>query len=225
MRTPNDFVYGETNRYPIYINSPVRYWFKLIQMEEFRIPRKAYKMLFALDLRGKTNWVTGVRNCLCKYGFGEVWQNQGVGNEKEIIRLFRQRLIDCRWQEWNNHISNSERFSLYRTLSSIHEAKMYLMLDMDRVLKNVITKFRFGVSDLAIHHYRYRNASGVDLVCPLCAKDKDDEVHFILCCPVLGEIRARYIPAKYYRDPCLFKVSLLMSSTRQSDVWGLAIFF
>ena len=45
MRTPNDLVYGETNRYPIYINSAIRciqYWFKLLRMNNDRLPRKAY---------------------------------------------------------------------------------------------------------------------------------------------------------------------------------------
>ena len=59
MRTPNDLVYGETNRYPMYVSSAVncnRYWRKLLQMEEFRLPYMAYKMLHDLDVTGKINW-------------------------------------------------------------------------------------------------------------------------------------------------------------------------
>ena len=66
-RTPNDLVYGETNRYPIYIVSAVnsiRYWFRLLQMDENRIPWKAYSMLYELDARGKQNWVSRVRLCV-----------------------------------------------------------------------------------------------------------------------------------------------------------------
>ena len=35
-RTPNDLIYGETNRYPLFVNSTVRYiryWLKLTRME------------------------------------------------------------------------------------------------------------------------------------------------------------------------------------------------
>ena len=56
MRTPNDFVYGETNRYPLYINSIIRcirYWLKLTTMEDTRLPQKAYRMLLDLDIRDK----------------------------------------------------------------------------------------------------------------------------------------------------------------------------
>ena len=41
IKTPNDLVYGELNRFPIYLNSAVRcirYWFKLTRMENFRLP-------------------------------------------------------------------------------------------------------------------------------------------------------------------------------------------
>ena len=49
-------------------------------MEELRIPFKAYKMLYELDVRGKKHWVTDVRVCLYKYGFGDVWLSHGVGD-------------------------------------------------------------------------------------------------------------------------------------------------
>ena len=49
MRTPNDLVYGETNRYPLFVNSAVRcirYWLKLTRMEASKLPNKAYMMLY-----------------------------------------------------------------------------------------------------------------------------------------------------------------------------------
>ena len=54
MRTPNDLVYGETNRYPLFVNSAVgciRYWLKLTRMEASRLPSKAYRMLH-MDVTG-----------------------------------------------------------------------------------------------------------------------------------------------------------------------------
>ena len=59
MKTPNDLVYGKIDRFPITLNSAVRcirYWLKLTCMGEYRLPRKAYMMLYNLDARGKRNW-------------------------------------------------------------------------------------------------------------------------------------------------------------------------
>ena len=47
MRTPNDLVYGETGRYPIYVNWYVRtisYWLKMYRMEEQRLLYRAHAM-------------------------------------------------------------------------------------------------------------------------------------------------------------------------------------
>ena len=100
MRTPNDLINGELGRFPIYNNAQircVRYWLKLTRMSEQRLPFKAYTILCNLDERGKTNWVSNVRCLLSSYGFRYVWDSHGVGHMDEFLKVFRQRLIDCRW--------------------------------------------------------------------------------------------------------------------------------
>ena len=121
--------------------------------------------------------------------------NQGVGRVNEFIRVFRERLIDCRWQDWEDHVQTSDRFSMYRSFNSIlHCTKTYITMNMDRHLKRIMTKFRFGVSELSVYYYRYRSHVEKDLKCPLCGEGKEDEVHFVLCCPMLDDIRKQFIP-------------------------------
>jgi len=227
MKTPNDFVYGETDRYPIYLNAAVkciRYWFKLLIMDADRLPYKAYRMLFLMDEKGKRNWVSNVRCKLYQYGFGYVWLNQGVSDVDCFLQVFRERLIDCKWQEWNFHIQNSERFSFYRTFCTVHDVKTYILLRLDRHLKVTMTMFRMGISAIAVHANRYKLHSVNDLICPLCRGRREDELHFVLCCPVLNELRHQYILPKFYRNPCLFRLSMLMASTNQHIVKNLSIY-
>ena len=188
MRTPNDLVYGETNRYPIVLNSVIRcirYWLKLTRMEEHRYPKKAYKMLRVFDERGKHNWVSNVRHILFMYGFGYVWFNNGVENISRFIYCFRQRLVDCRWQEWHTHIQNSPRFELFRIFSADHDKKLYLYLNVSRHLKCIMAKFRLGISDITVHRMRYQTALPCHMLCPMCGIQVEDEVHFVFCCPAL----------------------------------------
>ena len=106
MKTPNDLIYKELNRYPVTINCAInciRYWLRLVEMDAHRIPKKAYKMLKFLDDRGKQNWVSKVRECLCQNGFGYVWYSQSVGNKRAFLILLKQRLIDVRWQNLTEH--------------------------------------------------------------------------------------------------------------------------
>ena len=65
MRTPNKMVYGELGRYPLFVNTYIRtvkFWFRLLQLDQDRLPRQAYLMLKSVDDNGKDCWVSGIRN-------------------------------------------------------------------------------------------------------------------------------------------------------------------
>ena len=227
LRTPNDLVYGDLGRYPIYLNSYVRcinYWLKLTRMEEHRLPFKAYKMLHNLDEKGKTTWVTNVRKTLCLYGFAFVWNNQGVESVNGFLKCFKQRIIDCRWQEWNDHVQSSERFHFYRSFKVNNYIEPYLLLDISKFIKGALTRLRFGISDIATHSSRYSRTVDSDLLCPLCKTALENEVHFVLCCPVLSDLREQYIPKKFFSYPCSFRLTLLLSSRNEKVLSNLSLY-
>ena len=64
---------------------------------------------------------------------------------ESIIREFRQRLIDMRWQAWDDHVNTSDRFSLYRQFKTLACVEPYIMLNLNRHVKYTLTRFRFGV--------------------------------------------------------------------------------
>ena len=205
----------------------IRYWLKLVQMQNHRLPRKAYTSLYTLDERGHTNynWVSKVRNCLCVNGFRNVWMQQGVGDVKSFLKILKQRLIDVRWQNVNGHLNGSERFEFYNMFCEKDFAiPVYLYLDVNRQLKYMMTKFRFGVSNLNVHYFRYRNVNPNRMLCQYCKTEIESELHFILVCPLYEEIRNQFIPLKYYRSPNLFKLNLLLASKSRNIVENLCCY-
>ena len=206
LRTPNDFMYKEIDRYPIItivlIINCIRYWLKVLTMDVSRLPKKAYLFLLNMDTKGKKCWATYVRNCLSSYGFGFVWDQQGVGDVKSFLAVLKQRMIDVRWQNWNAHVNESERFDVYRSFCcSSKIVPKYINMNINGHIKALMTKFRFGVSNISTHFYRYRQHNERDLLCPMCKLDIENEVHFLLCCPFLNDLRVQYIPTKFYRTP------------------------
>ena len=226
-RTPNDIVYGELGRFPMYVNSYVacaRYWLRLLRMEEHRLPFKCYRMLYDLDCRGKVTWATNIRKCLSSYGFFYVWEYQGVGCIKTFLKCFKQRLIDCRWQEWDSHLQESDRFSLYRTFKTTNCIEPYNYLNVNRYVKNALTKFRCGVSSISVHARRYKYNTIDNMLCRLCGLYREDEIHFVLCCPCLSDLRSELIPSRYYNYPTSFRLALLLSSTNTTVLKNVAIY-
>ena len=227
-KTPNDLVYGELDRFPITINSVIKcikYWLKLCCMLDERLPRKAYMMLYKLDEKGNINWVSKVRIFLYEYGLGYAWMNQGVGDGSVFMSILKQRMVDCRWQNWESHINESERFFMYRGYGDLtHGRHSYLSLNIDRHIKNCLVKFRFGISNIRVHYYRHRPYRAADLLCPLCEDEVEDEIHFVLCCPVLCNLRNKLIPVKFYKKPSLFKLNMLMASVNENIVKNVCVY-
>ena len=69
---------------------------------------------------GVANWVSNVRMKLFQDGFESVWMNQGVGRVREFIRAFREKVVDSRWQNWEDRVQTSDRISMYRSFVCTH---------------------------------------------------------------------------------------------------------
>ena len=78
--------------------------------------------------------MTNIRKALCENGFSYVWDNQEVGCLNAFIKEFRQRLIDIRWQTWDDHVNTSDRLSLYRQFKTLAGVEPYIMLNLNRCI-------------------------------------------------------------------------------------------
>ena len=83
-------------------------------MDDRRQPRKAYVIrsskteLYYMGLQNSKHDV------LCKFGFGVVWEMQGVGNVNLFIKEFKLRLIDCfKLQDWHSALGSHDFYNVY----------------------------------------------------------------------------------------------------------------
>jgi len=194
-KTPNKMIYGDLYRYPLYVNSYtacIRYWFKLLQMNNERLPYKAYQMLLQLDNSGKQCWVSKIREILCLTGFNIVWLQQGVGDVKKFLSIFKQRLIDMFIQEWSGTVRDRDRYQPYRSFKTIFVKESYV-LDMENYCFRVaITQLRFNVFPLNNNVHRY-SESIHDKFCPFCKNQIENEKHFVLFCATFEDLRVKFL--------------------------------
>ena len=200
-RTPIDMAYGETGRFPLYVHSYtacIKYWLRLTTMDISRLPRKAYNMLLLLHNSGKFCWVSQVHQVLYKFGFGFVWENQGVQNPETFIKAFKQRLIECHSQNWHEHISNSTRFTIYRMFKISISLEPYFPSVTNKHITDVLIRFRIGASNIRTHKLRYVAHTPGDLMCPLCNTAYEDEMHTLFYCKFLDDLRQKIYSQKIY---------------------------
>ena len=147
VSTRSALLYEVTGRYPIYVITYVKcikYWLNRVSMPENRLPVRAYKMLYALHSKNKNNWVSNVGFTLYQYGFGFVWENQGVCDVSNFICEFRQRLVDCFLQEWHSDMVSRDRLAFYSSLKQSHSLADYLCIIKKAVLRRNLIRFRLA---------------------------------------------------------------------------------
>ena len=129
LRTPNLMVHGERGRYPLFVNiyvKCIKFWLRILKMPPCRILFRAYKILLHLHKQNKRTWVSSVCYVLYKYDFGDVWVNQGVGDEKAFLKEFKERVLSLFRQEWENSIRTKECCTVYSTFKSSLSLAPYL---------------------------------------------------------------------------------------------------
>ena len=161
-----------------------------------------------LHCKDKSNWVSNVCFTLYKYGFGHVWENQGVENVSHFLRAFKQRLIDCFLQGWNNRnnatiIMSSDRHVFYSSFKQLHELIPYLTTIKNHVIRKALIRIRLGVSALKPHQCRYSKVP-VNLDCSFSKGTRESEMRIILSCQKCSTLRKSFIPTNACKLSLLF---------------------
>ena len=91
----------------------IRYWLKIVKSNEHLLIKNVYDMLLIDSHNGKNNWISQVKQLLEMTGFGHVWLNSGVENDKLFLFTFKQRLRDNFGQKVNLELQTTSRSTFY----------------------------------------------------------------------------------------------------------------
>ena len=192
-KTPRQLIYGELNRHPIEIDSKIntlKYWLKLQEMEDNRIPKQAYLRDEKEMHLNKNSWSKEIKNMLERNGYGYIWINKGAMYTRSFLKSFKQRLVDQFWQEWHQKITDSDRFTTYNNIKDNHDREKYLTNINITKFRRIFTKLRFGILDLNNNKLYYDKNANIQCH---CGYEKEDELHFLLNCPSYTFFRSKYI--------------------------------
>ena len=75
----------------------IKFWFKILNSDIHKLIHIVYQHLLHQPCMGE--WLSHVKNILCINGFGHVWINQGVDNQKQFLNTFETRCRDIYSQQ------------------------------------------------------------------------------------------------------------------------------
>ena len=179
-------------------------------------------MLLELQRHNYNTWACEVRNVLYRFGFGMVWESQGVGDIKTFVRAFKRRLVDCYHQDWHSALLSHNQYDVYRLYNQSLSLKTYLYSIKNVHWRKASSRLRIGMSSLRSNFLRYFLSHNMD--CPFCPGIQENELHFVLKCHKYADLRSNLIPQKFWRNPSMFKLSLLLASTNTHYNNRLSIF-
>ena len=224
-KTPNDVVYRELGRCPLFIPATVRfvkYWLKLLRQTDNLYSKKSYKMLLEMQNRCKTTWVSHIRSVLCYNGFEQVWLF-GCRNDKIFFNELKERLYSSFCNGWWNHLESSERLAVYKGYKNCFEREKYVDFLWVDVYRNAFAQFRVGVSQINIHQHSF-SPTARNVACPFCVEEREREINFLLECPVYVFLRHKYLPDKANARDNRSHFLSLMNSKSQQTIFNVAKF-
>ena len=182
-------------------------------MDKNRLVYKCYGFQIMNIYIEKYNfWAKDVKYLLQSYGFGEVWNHQGVENETVFLKIFKQRCMDIDIQLWSDEMKASRKLDTYATFKREFILEPYLTCIDKVIFKIALCKFRVSAHTLKIESGRRNNIPRAQRICEMCeGVHVEDEFHFLLVCPLYNDLRQKYIPRYYFNPPLVHKFRILIS--------------
>ena len=192
-QSPNAIVYGETGRYPLSVTAKIRvikYWLRILRMDPSRFPRKVFDMMLH---SGNNSWIIDLQNLLYRHDFENEWNSQCVQNEVQFLRILKERLVGEFVQNWSDTIAVSDRYAFYRSFKTVFTKEKYLFVIDKQIFRDIMIRFRAGLSSLYVHRYRFYIDELDQFICPSCNEEDEDEEHMLYRCPAYEDLRKKFI--------------------------------
>ena len=230
MSTPNYMVYGESGRYPLYIQIKLRmlnFWKKLLENPD-KLCGILYRLM--LNLHGTQNydfkWIDCIKSTFDSIGLSYIWDGQYILHKDDIKGLVKQKLLDIFFQNWYSDMGKSSRGEFYLCLKQEFGIEKYL-LNLCRSNRHIICKLRCSNIKFPVETGRWAGLSLQNRTCHLCNSGEiGNEYHYFFVCnhDLISVLRSKYIPKYYIRYPSIYKMYGLFSMCNVKVLNNVSIF-
>ena len=132
----------------------VKFWLKILKTCDEKLISAAYSQM--MQDPDKYAWVKYTRDLLCSHGFGNVWRDQSVMNEKLFLANFEQRLKDTFIQNYISDVESSNKCRMYREIKTVYKCENYMDCNIRHDLRLYYTKFRLSGHNFLVERARWR---------------------------------------------------------------------
>ena len=107
----------------------------------------------------------------------------------------------------------------FKHIKSQYEHEPYIDILCVRKLRRNFAQLRSGTLPIEIDSGRYRGITKEQRLCPMCNTGEiENELHCLLKCPVLQDIRKTYIQRKFFINRNIHTLFIMLSSKNEQTM-------
>ena len=189
-QTTNCGVLLEIGRIPLHIwaaKFAIKNWERIRLGSGNEILLEAYK-------EGAVCWDLSIKSLLETNGMLNFYVDNPVCEYPFVFKKVYERLYDnFHATSFGEIQKNSSKLRTYSIFKTVKGREKYLSEIRNISIRQQVTKFRLSNHKLAIETGRHEGVERDERVCPFCPNEVEDEVHFLLKCPILKHLRDEYL--------------------------------
>ena len=128
-------------------------WLKILNMNVKQLVHVAYREMF--QHQEQHAWIRHNKDLLCCHGFGNIWNDQSVMNEKVFLATFEQWRKNEFIQKCFSDIWDSDRCRLYEEIKTVFECESYMNCNIRRDARVCFTKLRLSSHKFLVERARW----------------------------------------------------------------------
>ena len=139
----------------------VRFWNRLINMNENRLTKRIFMWDFTLS---NNNWSMDMFNLLSNYGMQHYYYELTECNINEL----KSKEVEIGEERWFSEMNNKPKLRTYATFKTKYEKETYVTMNLERDERSFLAKFRLGILPLRIETGRYKQEPLCERICEFC---------------------------------------------------------
>ena len=193
MRAPNEAVLGDLGWWPLKARRDMirlRYWQKILNMDEKRLPRLVYDWEKE-NIDTNKSWITYTKQLISELELDEYWTKQEINkNKAEWNKLIQDKIQVREQREWRQRAKSKPKLRTYIKYKQILKEEEYLKNE-DAKGRRMMARLRSGTNNLRIETGRYKRPKQPEQfrLCKLCMYETENEEHFLMRCTAYDNIR------------------------------------
>ena len=165
----------------------IRLWNRLIDTSNDRLVKKIFMWDKEIHTNtNKSNFISYVKQICSDCNVNDCYVNTSTIDLSYIKKCLFERFST----KWSTSYVNMSKLDLYKQLKTEFGVEKYLILNIDRYEKSLLSQLRYGILPLRVETGRFVNEPHCNRICTLCdSNNVEDQIHFVFHCNFYNTMR------------------------------------